>query len=121
MPVPVMKRWQRITGHTLLERYGMTEFGMALSNPMSVQDRKPGCVGLPLPSVNVRIVDDDGRVVTPPAEQPGELRVKGANMFTEYMNRPDATAEAFDSDVRTRARACISLAPAVFTVSSSVG
>ena len=57
-----LARWHGITGHTLLERYGMTEIGMALSNPLA-GERRPGHVGLPLPGVEVRIVDDFGRPV----------------------------------------------------------
>ena len=99
LPVPVLQRWRDISTHTLLERYGMTEFGMALSNSLVPSDRVPGCVGLPLPSVEVRVVDDDGTVITPPSDRPGELRVRGATLFTEYVGRPEATAEAFDDDV----------------------
>ena len=99
LPVPVLQRWRDISTHTLLERYGMTEFGMALSNSLAPSDRVPGCVGLPLPSVEVRVVDDDGTVITPPSDRPGELRVRGATLFTEYVGRPEATAEAFDDDV----------------------
>jgi malonyl-CoA/methylmalonyl-CoA synthetase len=60
LPVSLMDRWKALTGQTLLERYGMTEFGMALSNPYHhVGQRHPGHVGKPLPSVQVRLVDDD--------------------------------------------------------------
>jgi len=52
MPETIMARWQEISGHLLLERYGMTEFGMAISNPLHGQ-RRPGCVGTPLPGVQV--------------------------------------------------------------------
>ena len=55
LPVPVLQRWREISGHTLLERYGMTEIGMALSNPLR-GDRRPGAVGVPLPGVEVRLV-----------------------------------------------------------------
>src|SRR5207244_9270208 len=74
-------RWRAITGHTLLERYGMTEIGMALSNPLHGQ-RRPGYVGSPLPGVDVQIVD-------------GELEVRGPGVFLEYWRRPDETARAF--------------------------
>ena len=56
LPVPVLEEWRAITGHTLLERYGMTEIGMALSNPLR-GDRRPGFVGAPLPGVEVRVVE----------------------------------------------------------------
>src|SRR5512141_244201 len=61
LPVPLLERWREATGHTLLERYGMTEIGMALSNPL-VGERRPGFVGVPLPGVEVRLVDESGRV-----------------------------------------------------------
>ena len=94
LPVATLERWREITGHTLLERYGMTEIGMALSNPL-VGERRPGHVGLPLPGVEVRVVDDCGRPV-PPGEQ-GEIEVRGPQVFREYWRRPEETAEAFRS------------------------
>jgi malonyl-CoA/methylmalonyl-CoA synthetase len=92
LPVATLRRWDEITGHTLLERYGMTEIGMALSNPLH-GERRPGFVGTPLPGVDVRLVDDAGRAV-PPGE-PGELEVRGPGVFQEYWGRADATREAF--------------------------
>jgi malonyl-CoA/methylmalonyl-CoA synthetase len=92
LPVQVLERWREITGHTLLERYGMTEIGMALSNPLKGK-RKPGFVGTPLPGVEVRLVDDSGADVEPGA--PGELEVRGASVFLEYWQRPEDTAHAF--------------------------
>ena len=53
---PVLKSWQSLTGHFLLERYGMSEIGMALSNPLAESDRRAGCVGFPFPGVEARIV-----------------------------------------------------------------
>jgi malonyl-CoA/methylmalonyl-CoA synthetase len=94
LPVPVLEEWRHITGHTLLERYGMTEIGMALSNPLR-GDRRPGYVGAPLPGVDVRLVDESGNDVA--AGMPGELLVRGPGVFREYWGRPDATAAAFDS------------------------
>jgi malonyl-CoA/methylmalonyl-CoA synthetase len=92
LPVSVREKWKRISGHVLLERYGMTETGMILSNPLRGQ-RLPGCVGAPLPGVEVRLVDDDGNDVA--AGTPGEVLVRGAGVFLEYWNRPEATAQAF--------------------------
>ncbi len=92
LPVQMLERWREITGHTLLERYGMTEMGMALSNPL-VGERRPGFVGVPVPGVQVRLVDDAGRPV--PEGEAGEVEVRGANVFSEYWRRPEATAEAF--------------------------
>jgi malonyl-CoA/methylmalonyl-CoA synthetase len=76
----------------LLERYGMTEIGMALANPLC-GERRPGFVGQPLPGVEARIVDDGGSIVAD--GEPGEIEVRGAGVFGEYWQRPDATAEAF--------------------------
>src|SRR3989442_996496 len=64
LPVPTLERWRAISGHTLLERYGMTEFGMALSNPVRGECR-PGFVGTPLPGVEARLVDEQGGAVAP--------------------------------------------------------
>ena len=82
LPKTTLERWREITGHTLLERYGMTELGMALSNPL-YGERRAGSVGTPLPGVDVRLVD-------------GELQVRGPGVFREYWRRPDETREAFE-------------------------
>jgi malonyl-CoA/methylmalonyl-CoA synthetase len=95
LPVPVFERWLEITGHTLLERYGMTEIGMALSNPLHGQ-RLPGHVGLPLPGIEVRRVDEAGEAA--PAEEPGEIEVRGPGVFLEYWRQPAATRAAFRDD-----------------------
>jgi malonyl-CoA/methylmalonyl-CoA synthetase len=92
LPVTVLERWESITGQRLLERYGMTEIGMALSNPLQ-GERRAGHVGLPLPGVEVRLVDSSYRDV--PMGEQGEILVKSDNVFREYWNRPDATAAAF--------------------------
>jgi malonyl-CoA/methylmalonyl-CoA synthetase len=92
LPVKTLERWREISGHTLLERYGMTEIGMALSNPLT-GDRRPGCVGMPLPGVDVRLVDDAGHEVETGA--PGELEVRGPSVFLEYWRRPEETTAAF--------------------------
>ena len=92
LPVPVLEEWRAITGHTLLERYGMTEIGMALSNPLH-GERRPGFVGTPLPGVEVRLVNESGDDAAD--GEPGELLVRGPGVFHEYWNRPDATAAAF--------------------------
>uniref|UniRef100_A0A8B9SN59 Malonate--CoA ligase ACSF3, mitochondrial n=1 Tax=Anas platyrhynchos TaxID=8839 RepID=A0A8B9SN59_ANAPL len=115
LPVPVLEKWKSITGHTLLERYGMTEIGMALSNPLHGV-RVPGSVGTPLPGVEVCIAtetlrsggrsytvhaqgDENGTQVTPGFEgQEGELLVRGPSVFREYWNRPRETKDAFTPD-----------------------
>ncbi|MEX2583097.1 MAG: acyl-CoA synthetase [Gemmatimonadota bacterium] len=92
LPVSVLERWRSISGHTLLERYGMTEIGMALSNPLA-GERRPGHVGRPLPGVEIRLVDESGEPLGPGAA--GEIEVRGPSVFTEYWRRPEATLEAF--------------------------
>ncbi len=92
LPVSVLEKWKAISGHTLLERYGMTEIGMALSNPYR-GERRPGHVGQPLPGVAVRLIDERGEPA--PEGLPGEIQVQGPNVFREYWGKPHATAEAF--------------------------
>lgn len=92
LPVSVIETWKTISGHVLLERYGMTETGMALSNPLHGQ-RVPGYVGTPLPNIKVRLVDEKGKSVKP--ESPGEIQVKGPGVFLEYWRKPDMTKNAF--------------------------
>jgi malonyl-CoA/methylmalonyl-CoA synthetase len=106
LPVKVLEKWQEISGHFLLERYGMTEIGMALSNPLEGQ-RQAGFVGRPLPAVEVRLVDEQGLEVS--GENPGEIQVKGPNVFLEYWQNPTATAQAFqDGWFRTGDMAIVS-------------
>jgi malonyl-CoA/methylmalonyl-CoA synthetase len=81
LPAQVLEGFRTLFGHTILERYGMTETLMNISNPYT-GERRPGSVGFPLPGVSVRIVD-------------GEIHLKGPNVFAGYWNRPDATAAAF--------------------------
>jgi malonyl-CoA/methylmalonyl-CoA synthetase len=84
-----------LTGHAILERYGMTETGMNLSNPYT-GERIPGTVGTPLPGVSARIVDAQGLDVLPGGE--GELLVRGSNVFSGYWQAPEKTAESFAHD-----------------------
>jgi len=92
LPVSVLERWRQISGHTLLERYGMTEIGMALSNPLHGR-RVAGSVGTPLPGVSVRLVDEAGAEV--PHGTPGEIEVRGPGVFLEYWERPDESRAGF--------------------------
>ena len=92
LPVPVLERWRDISGHTLLERYGMTEIGMALSNPLR-GERSPGHVGGPLPGVEVRLVDEEDQPLSD--GQVGEIQIRGDNVFSEYWDKPEATELAF--------------------------
>ncbi|KAM8877166.1 malonate--CoA ligase ACSF3, mitochondrial [Synchiropus picturatus] len=110
LPLPTLQRWENITGHTLLERYGMTEIGMALSNPLH-GPRIPGAVGLPLPGVDVRIVMNnsvnttivegnhrDTKLRSDFEGKEGELLVRGPSVFKEYWNKPQETKESFTDD-----------------------
>jgi malonyl-CoA/methylmalonyl-CoA synthetase len=92
LPVPTLERWETITGHRLLERYGMTEIGMALSNPLH-GERRPGFVGGPMPGVQARVVDEAGTPLAP--GHAGEIQVRGPTVFREYWRRPEETAAAF--------------------------
>ena len=95
LPVSVFEKWREISGHALLESYGMTEIGMALSNPLH-GERMPGHVGSPLPGVKVRLVDEDGLIL--PDNTPGEIQIHGPTVFREYWNKPEATAATFTDD-----------------------
>ena len=95
LPVSVMEKWEKISGHRLLERYGMTEIGMGISNPYN-GIRRAGHIGMPLPGVDVRLVDDNNKVVN--EGEAGEIQIRGANVFVEYWNRPEATAATFTED-----------------------
>jgi len=92
LPVRVLEAWRDITGHTLLERYGMTEIGMALSNPLE-GERRAGFVGTPLPGIEVRLLDEQGREVDEGTS--GEIHVRGAGVFRQYWNREASTVDAF--------------------------
>ncbi len=91
LPVPILEKWQQISGHVLLERYGMTEIGMALSNPLEGQ-RYPGCVGRPLPGVEARLMDQNAPA---PPGTPGEIEVRGPAVFLEYWGKPEETRKSF--------------------------
>jgi len=86
LPADLHRRFEAVTGQRILERYGMTETAMLVSNPVE-GERRPGTVGLPLPGVDVRL-----------AGEPGEIQVRGPNVFSGYWERPDANAEAFTED-----------------------
>jgi malonyl-CoA/methylmalonyl-CoA synthetase len=88
------KAWQDRTGHTILERYGMSEAGMITSNPYD-GERRGGTVGFPLPGVSVRVVAD-GKALGPGA--PGVVEIKGPNVFAGYWRMPEKTKEEFTAD-----------------------
>ncbi|BFZ12511.1 hypothetical protein BsWGS_15551 [Bradybaena similaris] len=114
LPQPIQERWEEITGHFLLERYGMTETGMILSNPLH-GTRVPGAVGTPMPNVEVRITksniysslgydiiaegNSSHTVITQDAEgDQGELLVRSPSVFKEYWRNSVATEESFTKD-----------------------
>jgi len=90
------QRFELVTGHLILERYGMTETNMNTSNPYH-QERRAGTVGLPLPDVEVRITDQQSGVLKAYNET-GMIEVKGPNVFKEYWKMPEKTAEEFTED-----------------------
>ena len=83
------------TGHTILERYGMTECGMSTSNPLD-GERRGGTVGLPLPGVDLRVAGDDGAPAGP--GEVGGIEFRGPNVFAGYWRMPEKTAEEFTAD-----------------------
>ncbi|KUM90852.1 MULTISPECIES: acyl-CoA synthetase [Streptomyces] len=98
LPVHDHERIAAATGRRVVERYGMTE---TLMNTSVRADGEPraGTVGVPLPGVELRLVEEDGSPITSyDGETVGEIQVRGPNLFTEYLNRPDATAAAFTAD-----------------------
>lgn len=92
LPISTLEKWRDISGHTLLERYGMTEMGMAISNPYR-GERKPGYIGQPLAGITIRLVNENN--VTLAEGESGEIQVKGPNVFNEYWEKPEATEETF--------------------------
>lgn len=104
LPTPTKSAWTELSGgNVLLERYGMTEVGMALSCGLAYEDRVDGSVGWPLPSVEARLVDTEtGEVIQAGQEidqkgelRAGEIQLRGPTIFTEYFRNPKATAEEF--------------------------
>jgi malonyl-CoA/methylmalonyl-CoA synthetase len=93
LPPVLHERIRVLTGQRVLERYGMTETLLTCSNPAD-GERRPGSVGLPVQGVEVRLVDEAGRILDVRDDATfGELEVRGATLFTGYLNRPEATAE----------------------------
>jgi len=101
--IETFREWQERTGHTILERYGMSETIMLVSNPYRADsrydgqdERRGGTVGFPLPGVGVRVQGDDGQPV--PAGEIGNIQVQGPNVFSGYWRMPEKTAEEFTKD-----------------------
>ena len=101
--IETFTEWQQRTGHTILERYGMSETIMLTSNPYAADprygnqsERRGGTVGFPLPGVGLRVRSDDGLEV--PVGEIGGIQVKGPNVFSGYWRMPEKTAEEFTAD-----------------------
>jgi len=89
LPVSLAEKWKAITSRIPLERFGMTEIGVGISNPLG-DERTPGAVGFPLKTVETRIVNDEGE-----ESETGELWIRGPSVFSRYHERPTETAKAF--------------------------
>jgi acyl-CoA synthetase (AMP-forming)/AMP-acid ligase II len=103
LPTPTKAAWTELSqGNILLERYGMTEVGMALSCGLSDSDRVDGSVGWPLPSVQARLVNTDTGDIIPETslgeEHAGEIQLHGPTIFKEYFQNPEATKKEFTED-----------------------
>ncbi len=99
--IETFQEWQRRTGHTILERYGMSETVMLTSNPYRAEDgpRRGGTVGFPLPGVGLRVVDDAGAPCPSTGEgEIGHIQVRGPNVFSGYWRMPEKTKEEFTAD-----------------------
>jgi malonyl-CoA/methylmalonyl-CoA synthetase len=108
LPARDFKRIERATGQRIVERYGLTETLMNCATRV-VGERRPGYVGPPLPGIELRLVDDDRQIIQASDDETfGEIAVRGPNLFTEYLNRPEDTAAAtsdgwfFTGDIATR-------------------
>ena len=94
--IETFNEWQARTGHTILERYGMSETAMLTSNPYQGGKRRGGTVGFALPGVSLRVQGDDGQPL--PVGEIGGIQVKGPNVFQGYWRMPEKTAEEFTAD-----------------------
>jgi malonyl-CoA/methylmalonyl-CoA synthetase len=94
--IETFNEWQQRTGHTILERYGMSETAMLTSNPYQDGERRGGTVGFALPGVSLRVQGDDGQLLA--AGEIGGIQVKGPNVFKGYWRMPEKTAEEFTAD-----------------------
>lgn len=110
LPARDFTRIEQATGQKIVERYGLTETLMNCATQVS-GDRRPGYVGPPLPGVELRLVDDERQTIDASDDETfGEIAVRGPNLFTEYLNRPEDTAAAvengwfFTGDLATRTR-----------------
>lgn len=98
LPVATVQRWEEATGGLLVEGYGMTESSpVALGNPIG-RSRRPGTVGVPFPSTEIRVVDPEDTDVDRPVGERGELLIRGPQVFQGYWRRPSDTADALLAD-----------------------
>jgi len=98
LPIEIVKTWEKATGGLLVEGYGMTETSpVALGNPIA-PTRRPGTVGVPFPSTEMRIVDPDDVTADRGVDEEGELLIRGPQVFSGYWNRPNETAETLTAD-----------------------
>ena len=92
----IAQRWKQVTGHTIVEGYGLTECSPVVTmNPPDISEFT-GSIGLPMPSTEVRFLRDDGSIA--PLGEPGELQVRGPQVMRGYWQRPDETAKSIDAD-----------------------
>jgi long-chain acyl-CoA synthetase len=111
LPVATVTRWEEATGGLLVEGYGMTESSpVSVGNPMG-HTRRPGAVGVPFPSTSIRVVDPADPAVDREPGEPGELLVKGPQVFQGYWRRPDATAETLLADGWLRTGDIVTVSP----------
>ena len=101
--IETFNEWTQRTGHTILERYGMSETVMLTSNPYAADaryehqaERRGGTVGFPLPGVGLRVINDEGQTL--PVGEIGGIQVKGPNVFKAYWRMPEKTKEEFTAD-----------------------
>jgi malonyl-CoA/methylmalonyl-CoA synthetase len=113
LPAQTLEDFRKLFGHTILERYGMTETLMNISNPYD-GERRPGSVGFPLPGITVRVVNAEGRDM--PDGETGEVYLKGPNLFAGYWRRDDATRNAFDGEWFKTGDLCIRSADGYHTL-----
>ncbi|MDZ8171530.1 long-chain-fatty-acid--CoA ligase [Microbacterium xanthum] len=111
LPVQTVRRWEQVTGGLLVEGYGMTETSpVALGNPIG-PTRRPGTVGVPFPSTDIRVVDPENPSADVPTGEEGELLIRGPQVFQGYWRRPDETAETLLDGGWVRTGDIVSVAP----------
>lgn len=114
LPAQVLEDFRELFGHTILERYGMTETLMNISNPYD-GERRPGSVGFPLPGIAARVVNSEGKDV--PDGETGEVYLKGPNVFAGYWRREEATRNTFDGEWFKTGDLCVRSADGYHTLS----